>query len=395
MSSPRRQMPSLSLCLAVLVLPAGGRIADAQTVRGDVAVSAGSATDQRGVHSTAFSIAPSVLIAPDPRFSAGLAASVTQFGANARAVGGSATLGARVPLGSVVAFAASATGSSTQTTFNASYASADMTPTLEATIAGVTLFGGVHVASGVSTLRAAAPGAGGIPGALPGTPAGTRDVTTSRGSSGPVIGGVVNLAGATGGAISYREEHARVDGLRVVDRVATGRMTSGAAVLSASAGVRDAADERLGFGSVGAALAIGRGVALQGALGTYPSNRLTGTFGGRFATLGVMLQGARRLDAPPDRGIRIRGVPAAPPGVTRLAITAPSASRVEVAGDWNSWTPTAVARAPDGTWYADIRLAAGQHAYAFKLDGKRWTVPDGVASVDDGFGGRSALVTVR
>ena len=43
---------------------------------------------------------------------------------------------------------------------------------------------------------------------------------------------------------------------------------------------------------------------------------------------------------------------------------------------------------------SDLFITAG-FPPAFKLDGKRWTVPDGVASVDDGFGGRSALVTVR
>jgi hypothetical protein len=393
MTSRVRFIQTFIACGTALGL-AVSRDAEAQVVRGEIAVGGGSATDQRGVHSSALTIAPSVLLAPDPRFSAALAASATQFGSNARALGGTATLGTRLPLGSVVAIAASAAGATTQTSFNASYSSAELTPTLEATVAGVTLFGGAHVASGSSSIRQVTS----TPGGILGTPsAGTRDVTSSRTSSGAVFGGVLNIAGAPGtadGALSYREEHAHVAGVNVVDRVATGTVAGGTLALTASGGLRDAPDEQLGYGSLTVTLALGRAVALQGAVGTYPSNRVTGTFGGRFASVGLTLHGLRRLDSPISTGPKVRGVPAAPSGATRLSISAPSAQRVEVAGDWNKWAPTAAARAADGTWYADVRLAPGEHRYAFKLDGKRWSVPDGVPSVDDGFGGRSALVTV-
>ena len=33
--------------------------------------------------------------------------------------------------------------------------------------------------------------------------------------------------------------------------------------------------------------------------------------------------------------------------------------------------------------------------YAFRIDGRTWRVPDGAVAVDDGFGGKSAYVTVR
>ena len=365
--------------------------ASAQLVRGEVAASGGVATDQRGVRSSAVTLSPSVLLAPDPRFSAALAASATQFGSSAHALGGTAMLGARLPLGSVVALAASAAGSATQTSFNATYSSAELTPTLEATIAGVTLFGGAHIASGASSIRQATSAPGGV---FAAPTAGVRDVTSSRTSAGAVFGGVLNVADA-GGTISYREEHARVAGVQVVDRVATGTVASGSLAFTASGGLRDAPDEQIGYGSVSAGFALGRAMTLQGAVGSYPSNRVTGTFGGRFASIGISVHGLRRLDNPVNSASAVRGAPAVPSGATRLAIRAPGSQKVEVAGDWNSWTPALATRTADGTWYADVRLPQGEHRYAFRLDGQRWSVPDGVASVDDGVGGRSALVTVR
>ena len=392
MLSRLRLFQTFSVCstIAVLSVPSSG--AAAQVLRGEIAVGGGTATDQRGVRSNAVTIAPSVLLAPDPRFSAALAASATQFGSSARALGGTATLGVRLPLGNVVALAASAAGSATQTSFNATYSIAELTPTLEATVAGVTLFGGAHVASGASSIRQVSSAPGGVFGAP--IPA-TRDITSTRASTGAVFGGVLTVSGTDGGTINYREEHARVGGVSVIDRVATATIGRGTLALTASGGLRDAPDEQSGYGSVSATLAMGRAIALQGAVGSYPSNRVTGTFGGRFASIGVVLHGLRRLDRPISSAPPVRGAPDVPSGATRLAISAPGAQRVEVAGDWNKWTPALATRAADGTWYADVRLSQGEHRYAFKLDGQRWSVPEGVASVDDGFGGRSALVTVR
>jgi 1,4-alpha-glucan branching enzyme len=123
-------------------------------------------------------------------------------------------------------------------------------------------------------------------------------------------------------------------------------------------------------------------------------SRITGTLGGRFASIGVVVQGTRRM-ANSERAPQVRGAPPVASGMTRVAISAPSATRVEVAGDWNGWTSSPATRSPDGIWYADVKLRPGEYRYAFKIDGQRWRVPEGIASLDDGFGGRSALVTVR
>lgn len=363
--------------------------AEAQLVRGDVSIGGGTGTDQRGIHSSAVTLAPSVLFIPNAMFSAGLSGSVTHFGSNAEALGGSGSLGVHLPVGSAVALAASGVAAATTTSFNATYSSAEITPTLEATIGAATLFGGVRAATGASTLREAATTTG-----VFSNPVGVRDVTTSRASIGPVFGGVIDVDRASGAKLGYREEHARIAGVGYTDRVATGTFGNDRYALNGVAGLRDAPDEQVAFGSLTTTIALSRSVALQVAAGSYPSNRVTGTFGGGFASIGLSFRGLRRLDRDDDMA-DVRGVPAPAAGLKRLSIKAAGARRVEIAGDWNGWTPVVATRAEDGTWYTDVRLQPGEHRYAFRLDGKRWMVPEGVASVDDGFGGRSALVIVR
>ena len=384
---------ALSLTVVSPLLPRG---AAAQVVRGELAVAAGVATDQRGLRSNAVTVAPAVLLTPDPHFSASLGLSGTQFASNVRALTGTGSAGARLPLGAALALAASASGSATQTTFSATYRSADFTPTVEATLARLTVFAGARAANGTTSLTLARQSpASGVLGA---PVAALRDTTISRTSVGPVFGGVYNYAGAVagdGGSIAYREERARVDRVAVTDRMVMGTVANGAFTLAASGGVRDAEDEHAGFGSVSATVRMSHSFALQGAAGTYPSNRVTGSLGGRFVSLGLMIYGIRRMDSEPAGAIQVRGAPAVPSGATRLAIVAPTAKRVEVAGDWNEWVPVTATRHRDGTWYADVRLPRGEYRYAFRIDGQKWDVPDGVPSMDDGFGGRSALITVR
>jgi hypothetical protein len=381
-----------AICAAGTLAPRSAALG--QVVRGNVALAAGIATDQRGVRSTAVTLAPSLLVAPDPRLIAGVSLLGTQFGSDVRAVGGTATLGARLPLTSIFAAGASASGSATQTSFNATYASAELTPTLEATVSALTLYAGAHLARGSSTIRQPVS----TPSGVFGSPVvATRDTSVSRTSTGPVFGGTLKISGSgahEAGTVGYREEHASLPGLSVIDRVATGSLSNGGMSLAVSAGLRDAPDEKTGFGSVSATVAIGPMLSLQGGAGTYPTNRVTGTLGGRFASIGVVVQGTRRLDSQ-VRVPQVRGAPPVADGFTRLAISAPSAARVEVAGDWNGWTPTLATRSPDGVWYADVTLRRGEYRYAFKIDGQRWRVPEGITSLDDGFGGRSALVTVR
>ncbi|HEV8263558.1 MAG TPA: isoamylase early set domain-containing protein [Gemmatimonadales bacterium] len=81
----------------------------------------------------------------------------------------------------------------------------------------------------------------------------------------------------------------------------------------------------------------------------------------------------------------------------RFVLFAPDAQQVALAGTFNQWdvaaTPLVRSNAP-GVWTATLTLPAGQHEYAFVVDGARW-VPDPAApAVDDGFGRRNSVLTL-
>lgn len=81
----------------------------------------------------------------------------------------------------------------------------------------------------------------------------------------------------------------------------------------------------------------------------------------------------------------------------RFVLVAPDAKEVSLAGTFNQWDAHAtplVRTSTNGVWTATLTLPAGQHQYAFVVDGARW-VPDPAApAVDDGFGRRNSVLTL-
>lgn len=64
--------------------------------------------------------------------------------------------------------------------------------------------------------------------------------------------------------------------------------------------------------------------------------------------------------------------------LVRLMFEAPGAQRVAVAGDFNAWNAEATPLSRDEgsrRWSVTLALRAGEHRYAFVVDGTRW-VPD-------------------
>lgn len=80
----------------------------------------------------------------------------------------------------------------------------------------------------------------------------------------------------------------------------------------------------------------------------------------------------------------------------RFVLHAPEARTVSLAGTFNQWDSgaTPLVRSDGGMWSATLVLPAGEHEYAFVVDGARW-VPDPAApGVDDGFGRRNSVLTL-
>ncbi|MDP1890315.1 MAG: hypothetical protein Q8K55_05435, partial [Gemmatimonadaceae bacterium] len=216
--------------------------------------------------------------------------------------------------------------------------------------------------------------------------------SVTRTSRGPVFGAQWQaLSRSTPLLLAYREERGRVAGTRVVDRSGSATFAFGRVLLSGSTGRRVSTAETMTFSSGSASLTLTPVLSLQGSAGRYPSSFLTGASSGRYVSVGLVLRsgGPRPMRLP-----RPTGVPDARGNATRLSIRAPEARRVELAGDWNDWKPVPARRAANGVWYADVALAPGEYRYAFRVDGGAWRVPEGAVTSDDGFGGKSAYVTV-
>lgn len=89
--------------------------------------------------------------------------------------------------------------------------------------------------------------------------------------------------------------------------------------------------------------------------------------------------------------------PAAATVTVRFVMFAPEAQQVALAGTFNQWDPATtplVRTGAPGVWTATLTLPAGQHQYAFVVDGARWVADPGAPAVDDGFGRRNSVLAL-
>jgi hypothetical protein len=335
--------------------------ADAQSAATTIAVAGGVATDQRGVRSSALTVAPNLTFATGNSLSLTLGGNATRYASQSFAFGGAASINALESIGRFAALGVTASANATalQGASRATFAMADVLPAFEVRLSPLVLYGGLRAASGIVT-DAASP----APPSLPiGQPQSDR-VSTTRSGVGPVYGGVLTLGTSTAALrLGVREERMRVGGVVAAER-------SGNASLSIAL-------TPIAFFEIGA--------------GAYDANRVLGTPAGNHVSAGLSFRLGGDHEPPPPKPSGVRPIPS---GVTRLSIRAPNASRVEIAGDFNEWTPAPALRADNGVWYADLRIPPGQYRYAFRINGSEWRVPDGATTVDDGLGGKSAWLSV-
>jgi predicted carbohydrate-binding protein with CBM48 len=143
--------------------------------------------------------------------------------------------------------------------------------------------------------------------------------------------------------------------------------------------------------------------------GRYPTDPTRGSVAGRY--LGVSLRmaalphhssftvpvrpAAPRLQSapldPPAASIELR--PCRCSGVT-LAIHAPGAGQVEVAGDFSNWEAVVLSRADSEVWIVELPLSRGTYRFNVRIDGGEWIVPVGVTGLTDEFGGAVGLLRV-
>ena len=375
------------LAVGLLVVPCFASPCSAQGKQSSasLAINAGSATDVTGAGASAITVAPS-LTRSSLLSSSTIGASATKFANDAWTAGislgvnGRASNRAITPVIDIAAAAAT-------TSYDFSYGSAEVIPSLEATIGAAKLFGGARLGA-AGTSSALRPPTGTAPiGTLPG-----GDQTTSN-LARSIIAGASIAAVASRGEVTtlgYRGETGIVAGRRQTDHGVSGSIAGAKVVMAATIGRRMTSAEATTHGTASLGLAVSPQLMLQFAAGSYPSNPMLGTAAGRFVNAGMSMRvGRRAASLPTPAGV---STPAA--GLTRVSIRASDAKRVELGGDFNKWQVVPATRADNGVWYVDLSLPPGEYRYAFRIDGKEWRVPEGVAAADDEFGGRTAWLTV-
>jgi hypothetical protein len=80
----------------------------------------------------------------------------------------------------------------------------------------------------------------------------------------------------------------------------------------------------------------------------------------------------------------------------RFSVSAPSAKRVSLVGDFNGWNPSAVPmrRGSTDVWVVNIRLQPGRHVFAFSIDGALRADSAAPRAVEDDFGVPGSVVVV-
>jgi hypothetical protein len=350
-----------------------------------LAINAGNATDVTGIGSSALTIAPSITNVSGLSTTT-FGASATKFANDAWSAGASLGLNGRANARTVTP-AIDLSFTAATTSYEFSYGSADVVPSLEVKAGAAKLFGGARLsAAGTS---ATLPTTGPAPiGPIPG---GSRSSSSNTAATG--IGGVsfttVCKAGEVA-SIGYRAEAGTVAGASQIEHGVSGSIANSKLMVAAALGRRERGAQTTGYGSATLGVAVTPVMMLQLSAGNYPSNEMLGTAAGKFVNAGISMRLGRRAGASPiPSGVRPPGT-----GRTRVSIRASDAARVELAGDFNKWQPIATTRADNGVWYADLDLPPGEYRYAFRVNGKEWRVPEGVAAVDDEFGGKSAWLTV-
>jgi len=164
------------------------------------------------------------------------------------------------------------------------------------------------------------------------------------------------------------------------------------------------------YGETSATYTMGARTALFGSGGRYPTDPVSGSVAGRYASAGLRL----RTALPRPYAIRHPPLPSRSPasgdgepglttrleiqsgldGTVRLVVYAPIAATVELAGDFTDWQPVSLRRVGEVMWEGALRIPSGVHRVNVRVDGGRWTAPAGTTRVTDEFGSEVGMVAV-
>ena len=205
------------------------------------------------------------------------------------------------------------------------------------------------------------------------------------------------------------------DSIRYTDASATLRRDGARLEFAASAafrsGIRSLDETRRAWASGSAAWWLAPQVALAADVGSYPADYAQGFRDGSYVSLSLRIAPGRRV------WTRQRAIPVVDPVAARtvgsrsstrvevealdggrytVRIYAPSARRVvEIMGDFTEWSATSLTPAANGWWTMVTRITPGLRQMIVRIDGGRWTVPDGAHAEEDEYGAPVGVIIVR
>lgn len=215
-------------------------------------------------------------------------------------------------------------------------------------------------------------------------------VRTIDSATSPLVTGVLRMSRLAGRwTVDLRGSGSWADTIRYFDGLAGLTYTDRHVTVSALGGVRtgDLGDEPWGQGQL--EWRVTPYLRLEAAVGNYPAD-ITGFTEGFFVSAGIRI-GTRSRALPPERAVTTTRLGDAEAQVTFVVR---DADAVAIAGEWNAWTPTPLARIDGSHWRATLPLGPGAYRFALVIDGDRWMVPDGIPAIPDDFGGEVGLLLI-
>lgn len=135
---------------------------------------------------------------------------------------------------------------------------------------------------------------------------------------------------------------------------------------------------------------VGERMALEAGVGGFLSDPFLGFARATAASVGLRASVGRR---PPRGAAPLVAVRRGDSVVVRVRVR--GAATVSLAGEWAEWVAAPLRRVRSSdVWEGTVTLAPGTYRFNLVVDGTRWTLPDGVASLPDGLGGRVGLLVV-
>jgi hypothetical protein len=153
------------------------------------------------------------------------------------------------------------------------------------------------------------------------------------------------------------------------------------------------------FAAVDAAVWVTSRLAVTAAVGRQLADLARGTPDTRFAALALRLTMRDRFTPPaavrrpPSGGMVRLTLVNDSTGQSRLVVSAPIGTLVELAATFTSWEPIPLVRRGD-VWELDHPVPSGAHRVLVRVDGGPWIVPANLPGAEDDFGGRVGIITI-